>query len=92
MRQREAGAHDIGGGLGDGRGARRHHDFGHLRLRRERRDGERDRREAEARDEGDLVVDDEFLRNALGHIGRAGVVLDDQLDLLAGDLSPFCCM
>ena len=33
----------------------------------------------------DLVVDDQLLRDALGDVGDAGVVLDDQLDLLAGD-------
>src|SRR5262249_52775151 len=29
--------------------------------------------------------DDELLRQALGIVGNAGVVLDDQVDLLAGD-------
>ena len=33
----------------------------------------------------DLVVDDQLLREALGVVGDAGVVLDDELDLLAGD-------
>ena len=32
-----------------------------------------------------LVVDDQLLRQTLGHVGDAGVVLDDQLDLLARD-------
>ena len=44
-----------------------------------------DRRQAEARQHGDLVVDDEFLRQPLGDVGHAGVVLEDHLDLLAGD-------
>ena len=33
----------------------------------------------------DLVVDDQLLRQPLGDVGHAGVVLDDELDLLAGD-------
>jgi hypothetical protein len=33
----------------------------------------------------DLVVDDQFLRDALGIVGNRGVVLEDELDLLAGD-------
>src|SRR5262249_34888974 len=36
-------------------------------------------------DHGDLVVDDQLLRQALGVVGHAGVVLDDQIDLLAAD-------
>jgi hypothetical protein len=83
--QGEAGAHDEGRGFGDRRGARRHHDLGHLGLGGDRRHGERNRGEAKARQHGDLVVDDEFLGEPLGDIGHAGIVLQDHLDLLAGD-------
>ncbi|MDQ0609611.1 hypothetical protein QFZ83_003782 [Variovorax sp. W1I1] len=48
------------------------------------RGGQRGRRDAEASDHVHLVVDDEFLCEALGDVGRGHVVLDDQLDLLAG--------
>ena len=51
----------------------------------ERRDRKRGRRDAEAGDDVDLVVDDQFLRDALGVVGNGAVVLDDDLDLLAGD-------
>ena len=40
---------------------------------------------AEAGDDVDLVVDDQFLREALGVVRHAGVVLEDHFDLLAGD-------
>ncbi len=45
----------------------------------------RRRRHAEAREDRDLVVDDQLLRQPLGDVGHAGVVLEDDLDLLAGD-------
>ena len=45
----------------------------------------RGRRDAEAGEEVDLVVDDQLLREALGVVGHGAVVLDDDLDLLAGD-------
>ena len=44
-----------------------------------------ERRQAEAGQHGDLVVDDQLLRQPLGDVGHAGVVLEDHLDLLAGD-------
>ena len=66
-------------------GGRRDDDLGDLRLRGDRGDGERQRREAEADQHVHLVVDDELLGEALGDVRRAGVVLDDQLDLLARD-------
>ncbi len=51
----------------------------------ERRGRERGRRHAEAGDEIDLVVDDQLLRGGLGLVRNRGVVLEDDLDLLAGD-------
>jgi hypothetical protein len=51
----------------------------------ERRGGQGAGRDAEAGDHVHLVVDDQFLRQAPRHIGHAGVVLEDQLHLLAGD-------
>ncbi|CCE10035.1 hypothetical protein BRAS3843_370020 [Bradyrhizobium sp. STM 3843] len=85
LRQGEAGAHDVGRLLGDDRGAGRHHHFRDLALGRQRRRSERGRRDAEACDHIDLVVDDQFLRQPLGVVGQRGVVLEDDLDLLAGD-------
>src|SRR5579864_4698030 len=64
--EREAGTHDIGRALGDDRGAGRHHHFGDFGLRRQRSRGERCGRDAEAGDNVDLLVDDQFLREALG--------------------------
>ena len=85
LRQREGGADDVGRALGNDRGARRHHDFRNLGLRRQRRRRKGGRRHAEARDEIDLVVDDQFLRQALGVVGNRRVILEDDFDLLAGD-------
>ena len=79
LRQREAGAHDVGRGLGDARRGRGHHHQRRLRLRGDRRRGQRRRRDAEAGQHVDLVVDDQFLREAARHVGQAGVVLEDQL-------------
>ena len=65
---------------------RGHHDHRHLRFGCDRRGGERERRQAETREHAHLLLHDELLRDALGRLGReAGVVLDDQLDLAAGD-------
>src|SRR5260370_16907529 len=36
-------------------------------------------------DDGDLVVDDELLRQPLGVVGNAAIVLDDEVDFLAGN-------
>src|SRR5882762_2615691 len=85
LRQGKAGAHDVGRTLGDDRGAGRHHDFRDLRLGRQRRRRQRCGSNAEARDEADLVVDDQFLRETLGIVGNRRVVLQDDFDLLAGD-------
>ena len=54
-------------------------------MRRQRRGGERGRRDAEAGDDVDLVVDDQLLRDPLGVVRDGAVVLEDDLDLLAGD-------
>jgi hypothetical protein len=84
LRQREARTHDVGRGLGDAGGGRGHHELGRLRLRGDRCRRQRGRRDAEAGEHVHLVVDHEFLREPLGDVGRGGVVLDDDLDLLAG--------
>ncbi len=52
---------------------------------RDRRGGQRQRRQAEAGQHRDLVVDDQLLREAPRRVGHAGVVLEDHLDLPAGD-------
>ena len=83
--QGERGAHDIGRLLGDHRRRRGRNDFRHLRLSRDRSRGERQRREAEAHQRPGVVVGDQFFGETLGDVGRAGVVLDLEHDLLAGD-------
>ena len=45
-----------------------------------------ERRDAEAGQHVDLVVDHQFLRQAARGVGHRGVVLEDHLDLLAADL------
>ena len=85
LREGKTGAHDIGRALGDDRGAGRHHDLRDLALGRQRRRGKGRRGNAEAGDEIDLVVDDQFLREALGIVGDRAVILQDDLDLPAGD-------
>ena len=85
LRQREGGADDVGRALGNDRGARRHHDFRNLGLCRQRCRRECGRRHAEACDEIDLVVDDQFLREALGVVGNRRIILQDDFDLLAGN-------
>src|SRR5262249_30380005 len=60
-------------------------DFRRLALAGERSDRKGRGGYAEAGEESDLVVDDEILRDALGVVGHRAVVLDDQLDLLAGN-------
>ena len=89
LRQREAGAHDEGRGLGDGRGGRGHHDHRRLGLRGDRRGGHRRGRDAEAGQRDDLVVDDQFLRQAARLVGRAGVVLQRR-SRPCGRRSPGC--
>ena len=42
--------------------------------------------EAEAAEDRDLVVHDQFLRQTLGNVGDAGVVLDDDFNRLARNL------
>ena len=55
-----------------------------LRSGRQRRYGEGGRRDA-TKQQGDFIVDDEFLRESLADIRYAGVVLEDNFNLLAGD-------
>ena len=85
LRQREAGARDVRRRLGDRGGARGHHQLDRLRLGRERRRRHRRRRHAEARDDVHLVIDEELLGEPLGVVGNGAVVLEQNLDLLAGD-------
>ena len=83
--KRETGAHHVGVvGIDHARRARHHHDVGGLALGRKRPDRHGARGERGA-DDRDLLVDDEFLCQPLGVVGHAGVVLDDEVDLLAGD-------
>jgi hypothetical protein len=81
----EARAHEVRRGGGGDRGARDHDHGRDLGLGHERAIGERGRRNP-AGDDVHLVVDDHFLNEAAGVIGDAGVVAQDQLDFLAGDL------
>jgi hypothetical protein len=71
--------------LGDDRGASRGHDLRDLGFGCERGNGEGRRRHAKAGEEGDLVAHDQFLGQPLGVIGNGAVILDDDLDLPAGD-------
>jgi hypothetical protein len=43
------------------------------------------RRDAEAGNETDLVVDDQFLGEALGVVGKGSIIPEDDFDLLAGN-------
>ena len=54
-------------------------------MRRDRRGGERAWRQGETDEEIHLVIDRQFLRQATGRVGNAGIVLHDQLDLAASD-------
>ena len=85
LRQREAGADDVGRGRGDRRRGRRGHDHRRLALGRDRRGRQGRRRDAEAGEHVDLVVDDQLLRDPPRRVGNAAVVLEDHLDLAAGD-------
>jgi hypothetical protein len=64
---------------------RHHDDGGNARLRDQRSDSQRQRREAEAADDRDLLVDDEFLREAARLVSDARVVAHHEFDLLARD-------
>ena len=87
LRQRVRDANDVGRARGDHRGGRVHHHHRLLRLSRERRYRERGRRQAEAGENVDVVLDHQLLRQPLADVaGGAGVVVaNDQLDLAAGD-------
>ena len=85
LRQRERGADDIGRLLGDHCCRGGADDFGNLRLRGDRRRCQRERREPETHQHLGVIVADQLLGQALGDVGRAGVVLDLEDDLLAGD-------
>ena len=84
LRQGKAGAHDIRRCLRDaGRGGG-HHDLWRFGLRGNRRRGQRRWRDAKTGQYIDLVVYHQLLRQALGDVGHAGVVLQDQFNLFAG--------
>ena len=84
--QRHRHPGEVGRLGGDDRGRRVHDDGRLLRLGHDGGYRQRVGGEAEARDEIDLVLDDQFLCQTLGDFGRgAGGVLDYQLDLVAGD-------
>ena len=85
LRKGERGADDIGRFLGDHRGRGGGDDLGNLRLRRDLGRGQCERRQPEAHQDLGMVVADKLFGEALGHVRRAGVVLDLEHDLLAGD-------
>jgi len=75
----------IGRFFGHRRGRGVHHHHGHLGLTGQRRGREGVGREVEPGEDVHLVVHQQLLRHALGHLRRhAGVVLDDELDLAPG--------
>src|ERR1700730_12341958 len=84
LAEREARGHVIRRALGHHRGARNRHHRRHLGFGGDRRHGHRARRDAGGQQRY-LVVDDQLLGEPLGVVGDAGVVAEDQLDLLAGD-------
>ena len=65
---------------------------GTLACGRERRDRERARRDAEAGEEVDLVVDDQLLRERLVLSGTAPSSLTMTSIFLPATVSPFCSM
>ena len=79
--QGEAGAHDERRGLRDARSRCRHHHQRGFGLGGDRCRGKRQRRQTKTGQHADFVINDHFLRNALGHVGGAGVVFHDQLHL-----------
>ena len=85
LRQREAGARDVGRALGDHRSAGGHHQFDHLGFGRQRGDDHGGGRDFEAGQHADLVVDDQFLRQALAVVRHARGVAQDDLNLFTGD-------
>ena len=85
LRQRKTGAQDIGRPLGDDERAGQHHDLENLCLGRKRCGGKRRRRDAEARDQLDFVIDDQLLREARGIVGVGAVILNEHFDLALRD-------
>ena len=84
LRQNETGADEIGRRGGGHRGARDHDDGRDLRLGDERTIGKHGRRDP-AGDDVHLVVDDHLLHEAPRVVGHAGIIAQDDFDLLAGD-------
>ena len=84
LAQREARAHVIGRALSHHRGSRDHHHRCNLSLGDERRHRQSGRCNASA-EEAHSFPYDQLLREALTVIGHAGIIPDDQFDLLACD-------
>ena len=84
LAEREACAHVIRRALSHDRGPRNHHNRRDLGLSGERRHGHSSWCRANA-EESHFVLDDQLLGEALTVIGHAGIIPDDQLDLLAYD-------
>ncbi len=69
----------------NGRGRCRHDDGWHAGLSGNRADCHGDGGETEATEEGDLVIHNQLLREALGNIGNTLIILDDDFDALASN-------
>jgi hypothetical protein len=85
LRQGQRRAHDVGGFQGDDRSRRIHHHGQLLGFGGKLGNRQSFRRDHKAGENVDMVVDEQLLRQTLGLIRRAGRVLADQFDLLAGD-------
>ena len=86
----EAGAHHVGRALHGDRRARHQDDGRYLALGDQRRHRQRRRRDAGTQN-GDLLVDDQFLGEPLGGVRRRRIVLDDDWILRPATVSP-CCL
>ena len=80
LRQGKRHAHHVGRSVNHRRSSGQHIDHGRLGLRGDWCGSERQRREAKARQHVHFVVHHHLLRKALGHVWRARVVTQDQLD------------
>jgi hypothetical protein len=80
----DCGADKIRRTLHRGGGARHQHDRRYPALGGERRDRQRGWRDADP-ENANLLVDDQILGEALCRVRRRRIVLDDELDLAAGD-------
>jgi hypothetical protein len=85
LRQGQRRAHDVGRFQGDDRCRRIHHHGQLLGFGGELGHSQSFRRDHKTGENVDMIVDQQLLRQTLGLVRRAGRILADQFDLLAGD-------